>query len=45
MGQAWTAPTITPGTPTNASGVITIRNGHTVTVTASVIIDQCTIDA
>jgi len=44
-GTAWTAPTMAQGTPTNASGVITIRNGHTVTVTASVIIDQCTIDA
>ncbi|MBP8114308.1 MAG: T9SS type A sorting domain-containing protein [Chitinophagaceae bacterium] len=33
------------GTPTNLNGVITIRNGHTVTVTASVSADQCTIDA
>lgn len=41
-GTAWVAASTTP---TSANGVITIRNGHTVTVTASVTVDQVTIDA
>jgi hypothetical protein len=37
-GSAWITPA--PSTPTNANGVITILNGHTVTVTANVTADQ-----
>ncbi len=37
-GTNWVNPA--PNTPTNADGVITILNGHTVTVTASVTTDQ-----
>ena len=44
-GSAWVTPTAGQGTPTSASGVITILNGHTVTVTAPVTIDQTTVDA
>src|SRR6185295_6090868 len=35
-GTSWVAAT---ATPTNSDGVITIRNGHTVTITASVTYD------
>jgi autotransporter-associated beta strand protein len=34
-----------PSTPTSSSNDITVRNGHVVTVTAPVNIDQCTIDS
>ena len=40
-GSAW----VESGTPTSASGAISIRNGHTVTVTASVTVDQVVIEA
>ncbi len=33
------------GAPSNADGVITVRNGHTITVTAATTADQCVIDA
>lgn len=33
------------GTPTSSDGAITIRNGHTVAVSASVAIDEVTVDA
>ncbi len=33
------------GLPSNTSGAITVRNGHTVTISASVSADQCTIEA
>jgi hypothetical protein len=41
-GSSWVAAV---ATPTSSDGVITIRNGHTVTVTASVTVDQVTVDA
>ena len=41
-GSVWEAAT---ATPTNLHGVITIRNGHTVTISASVTIDQVTVDS
>src|SRR6185295_14371244 len=41
-GSGWVAAT---ATPTNADGAITIRSGHTVTVTASVTTDQVTVDS
>jgi hypothetical protein len=44
-GTAWILPTSGQGTPTSTSGVITILNGHTVTVTVNVSIDQATVDA
>lgn len=40
-GTTWINPA--PNTPTSASGAITIRNAHTVTVTADVTIDQTTV--
>jgi len=40
-GGTWIAAATTP---TSASGAITIRNGHTVTVTANVTVDQVTIE-
>ena len=40
-GASWGAATVTP---TNADGTITIRNTHTVNVTASVTVDQLTVD-
>lgn len=42
-GSSWITPA--PSTPTSADGAITIRNTHTVTITASVTADQLTIDA
>jgi len=42
-GTIWVNPA--PNAPTNADGVTTILNGHTITVTANVTIDQTTIDA
>jgi len=41
-GSAWIAAT---ATPTNSDGAINIRNGHTVTVTTGVSVDQVTVDA
>jgi|GEM_PF-819741 len=41
-GTAWVAAT---ATPTSTAGVITIRSGHIVTVSASVSIDQTIVDA
>lgn len=35
----------TASSPTSTAGVITIRNGHTVTVTSSVTVDQVTIES
>ncbi len=40
-GTSWVAAT---ATPTSADGAITIRNGHTVSITAAVTIDEVTID-
>lgn len=41
-GASWVA---AASTPTSSDGIITIQNGHTVTVTASVTVDQLTLDA
>lgn len=41
-GASWIAAI---ATPTSASGVITIQSGHTITVNASVAVDQVVIDA
>ncbi len=41
-GTTWSAAV---ATPTNADGIITVRNTHIVTVTASVTVDQLTIDS
>ena len=41
-GSQWVTPS--PSTPTTPSNVVTIRNTHTVTVTASVTVDQIVID-
>lgn len=43
-GSTWVTPTGVQGTPTNASGVITIQSPHIVTVAASVSTDQTTIN-
>jgi hypothetical protein len=40
-GSAW----VESGTPTSANGAITIRDGHTVTVTAAATVDQVVIEA
>jgi len=42
-GTSWVTPA--PSTPTSAGGAITIRNGHTVTVTAGVTVDQVVVGA
>lgn len=42
-GASWITPA--PSTPTSADGAITIRNTHTVTISASVTADQITVDA
>ncbi len=42
-GSSWIYPA--PSTPTSSDGVITIQNGHTVTVSAIVTVDQVVIDA
>jgi hypothetical protein len=42
-GSTWVTPA--PSTPTSGNGVITIRNGNTVTVTAGVTVDQVVVDA
>ncbi len=42
-GSSWITPA--PSTPTSADGAITIRNGHTVTITASVTADQIVIES
>ncbi len=42
-GGTWVTPA--PSTPTSADGVITILNGHTVTVTAIVTVDQVTVNS
>lgn len=44
-GVTWATPTIGQGTPDFNDGLITIRNGHTVTVTAAVTIDQTVIES
>ena len=41
-GTSWLAATVTP---TSTNGVITIQNGHTVTVTASVTVDEVAVDS
>jgi hypothetical protein len=43
-GSAWLTPTQAQGTPTNLSGRITVRNGHVVTVSANVTVDEVTVD-
>src|SRR5687768_13152489 len=42
-GSAWINPA--PSTPTSADGAITIQSTHTVTVSASVTVDQVTISS
>ena len=44
-GASWQIPSVPQGTPNNTSGVITIQNGHTVTVTVSVSVDQVIVNA
>lgn len=44
-GSSWLTPTMAQGTPTNANGLINIKNTHAVTVTASVTTDQTTIES
>ncbi len=44
-GTAWVTPTSGQGAPNSGDGAITIRNGHTVTVTANVTVDQTVIEA
>lgn len=44
-GSSWETPTTGQGTPTNASNNITIRDSHTVTVTANVTVDQVVVEA
>lgn len=44
-GSNWQTPTAGQGTPSSANSLITIRNAHSVTVTANVTIDQTTIAA
>ena len=41
-GASWAAAI---AAPTSADGVITIQNGHTITVTANVTVDEVTVDA
>lgn len=41
-GAVWVSPA--PSTPTSSAGPITILNGHTISITASVVADQTTID-
>ena len=41
-GSTWVTPA--PSTPTSGNGVITIQNGHTVTVTAGVTVDQVVVN-
>jgi hypothetical protein len=41
-GTSWIAATVTP---TSSDGVITIQNGHAVSVTANVTVDEVTVDA
>jgi hypothetical protein len=41
-GSSWVAATATPD---SSAGIITIRNGHTVTVAASVTVDQVVVEA
>ena len=41
-GSSWVAAV---AAPTSADGVITIQNGHTITVTANVTVDEVTVDA
>jgi len=43
-GITWLTPTIAEGTPTNASGAITILSGNTVTIDLTVTIDQTVVD-
>lgn len=42
-GSLWVTPTVAQGTPTNATGAITIQSPNIVSVTASVSIDQLTV--
>ncbi len=42
-GSTWVTPA--PSTPTNGDGAITIQNGHIVTVTSSVTVDQVVVNA
>jgi hypothetical protein len=43
-GTSWIIPTAAQNTPTNASGAINIRTGHTVTVAADVAVDQVVVE-
>lgn len=43
-GTSWIIPTAAQNTPTNASGAINIRTGHTVTVAADVTVDQVVVE-
>ena len=44
-GTSWVTPTAGEGTPTNSSGAVTILNSHTVTVAASVFVDQVVVNS
>ncbi len=43
-GSAWVTPTPAQGTPTSATGLITILNTHTITVSANVTVDQVVVN-
>ena|GEM_PF-4712472 len=43
-GTAWVTPTAGQGTPTSASGNITIRNNHTDTANSNISVNEVTID-
>jgi hypothetical protein len=43
-GSSWLTPTMGQGTPTNANGLINIKDTHVITVTADVSVDQTTIE-
>jgi autotransporter-associated beta strand protein len=44
-GTSWATPTVGEGVPSDAAGAITVQNGHTVTVTANVQVDQFVVQA
>lgn len=44
-GTTWVTPSASEGTPTNSSGIITIRNTHIVIISTSVSVDQVRVEA
>jgi len=44
-GTSWVTPTAGQGTPSSASGKITIQNGHTVTINSNITVDEVTINS